>query len=230
MLNEQEHLVLSRGKKVVKPKKLLKNEYFITAFIISLMLAMVVGFFYGSQFVLNTPNPIVTVESGSMCIPYDGRCDGWSHPFDQTLHVGDILIVQGIDPNDYNAFYPNSDIIVFQDTLNNRLIVHRIVGKQIIDGVLYYQTKGDGNSYPDVYPKVPTSNEYDQFYSNGVPADLVVGKVIARIPWFGHITLFMDPAKNPVGRPIVIGIIVMLVIVEFVVPLAKKKPTEEQKS
>jgi hypothetical protein len=40
--------------------------------------------------------------------------------------------------------------------------------------------------------------------------------------------LFMDPAKNPWGRPLVIGVIALLVIVEFVLPLTKKKSIPEQ--
>jgi hypothetical protein len=217
---------------VLKAKKLFKNEYFVTALIIALMIVIVVGFFFGSQVFLNTSNPVVTVESGSMCIPYDGACDGWGHPFDRTLHVGDILIIQGLkNPDDYNANYPNSDIIVYQDKANDRMIVHRIVAEHVVNGTLYFYTKGDGNSPGYLWPTIPPSYKYDTFTGvNGVSSDLVVGKVVARIPWIGHITLFMDPKDNPYGRPIVIGIIALLVIVEFVLPLAKKKSKPEQQN
>jgi hypothetical protein len=219
---------------VVAAKKWFKNEYFVTGLAIGIMIVIVVGFFYGSQFILNTSNPIVTVESGSMCIPYDANCDGWSHPFDRTLHIGDILFIQGLkNPDDYNANYPNSDIIVYKDEAQNRLIVHRIMGKHVVDGVTYYYTKGDGNTqitWPDVPPSGSGTAYYDNIPdSKGVPANLVVGRVVGRVPWFGHITLFMDPAKNPYGRPLVIGVIALLVIIEFVLPLTKKKkPTEQQ--
>jgi hypothetical protein len=218
---------------VLRVKKLFKNEYFVTGLVIALMIVLVVGFFYGSQVFLNTSNPIVTVESGSMCIPYDGACDGWSHPFDRTLHIGDILFIQGLkNPDDYNANYPNSDIIVYRDVSQDRLIVHRIMGKHVVDGITYYYTKGDGNTQYR-WPAVPPANTGTAYYDNipdgkGVPADLVVGKVVGRVPWFGHITLFMDPQKNPWGRPVVIGVIALLVIIEFVLPLAKKKSKPEQ--
>ncbi|MCW4025701.1 MAG: hypothetical protein NWF01_11830 [Candidatus Bathyarchaeota archaeon] len=203
-------------------KKLFKNEYFTTVLIIVIMIIFVVGFFYGSQLFLNTTNPIVTVESGSMCIEYGGNCDGWSHPFDMTLHVGDILIIQGLKTEDYKTDYPNSDIIVYRDIAHDRLIVHRIVGEHTIDGKIYFYTKGDGNG-PTLYPNIPNSSEYDQFVGpDGVSEDLVVGKVVGRIPWFGHITLFMDPERNPWGRPIVIGLIILLIVIEFILPLAKK--------
>jgi len=42
------------------------------------------------------------------------------------------------------------DIIYFKDLkLNNSPIVHRIIGKQIINGVEYYKVKGDNNDNYD---------------------------------------------------------------------------------
>jgi signal peptidase I len=209
-------------------RKIWKNDYFQTAVIIGLIIAIVLGFYYGSQLVLNTPYPTLTVESGSMCIPYDSLCNGWTHPFDQTLHVGDILIIQGVNPKDLNTNYPNSDIIVFHEPgTPDKLIVHRIVAEQEIDGKLYFQTKGDGNGLR--WPNVPPVSEYDPWNNGqGVSQDLVVGKVVARIPWVGHVTLFMQ--KNPIGLPIVIVLIVVLVILEFIIPIVRaKKPPVQQK-
>ena len=207
-------------------KKIWKNDYFKTAVAIGLIVAIVLGFFFGLQLVLNTPYPALTVESGSMCIPYDGRCDGWSHPFDRTLHVGDILIIQGVNPADLNANYPNSDIIVYRDTLNNKLIVHRIVTEQETNGTLYFKTKGDANG-PIIYPDIP--NYYDDIPdARGVPQDLVVGKVVMRIPWFGHITLFMR--NNLWGLPVVVVLILLLVIIEFIIPVIREKRRPEQQN
>ena len=76
-----------------------------------------------------------------MCVPYDGRCDGWRHPFDQTLHVGDIIIIQQVDPSSLKANYPNNDIIVYRNPNGVTPIVHRIVEKQEINGTLYFKTK-----------------------------------------------------------------------------------------
>jgi signal peptidase I len=202
-------------------KKLWKNEYFQTAVVIGLIALAVFGFWYGSQAVLNTPYPLSAVESGSMCIPYGAACDGWSHPFDRTLHIGDIIVVQGVNPKDLNANYPDSDIIVFHEPNNPaELIVHRIISEQEINGTLYFRTKGDGNG--NDWPATP---EYgmDQWsgYSNGVPQDLVVGKVIMRIPWVGHLALFM---RTSIGIPIVIALILIIVIIEFVLPLFRPKP------
>jgi hypothetical protein len=69
-----------------------------------------------------------------MCVKFDGRCDGGSHPFDQTLQVGDIIIIQKVDP----TARPNQ---------------------------------------PSSYDNIPDTR--------GVPQNLIEGKVIFRIPYFG---------------------------------------------
>jgi signal peptidase I len=206
-------------------KKLWKNEYFQTAVVIGIIILIVFGFWYGSQAVLNTPYPALAVVTGSMCIPYDGACDGWTHPFARTLHVGDLIIVQGVNPADLNANYPNSDIIVFHRPGNpDELIVHRIVAEEVVNGTIYFYTKGDGNP-TDRWPNPIQPSEYDPW--GKVPEDQVVGKVVMRIPWLGHIVLFM---RNSLGLPLVIALIILLVIVEFVVPILRgKKPPEQQK-
>ena len=205
-------------------KKLWKNDYFKTAIAIALIVAIVFAFFFGLQLALGTPVPVRVVESGSMCVPYGGGCDGWTHPFEPTLHKGDILIIQWVDPADLNTNYPNSDIIIYKNPKGVTPIVHRIVSSQEINGTLYFKTKGDGNG-PTRWPDVP--NYYDNIPdANGVPEDLIEGKVIMRIPWFGWITLFMR--NNQWGLPIVVALIVLLIIVEFVIPIWREKKKPEQ--
>jgi signal peptidase I len=201
-------------------KKLWKNEYVQTAVVIGLIALAVFGFWYGSQAVLNTPYPVLAVVSGSMCVPYDGACDGWTHPFEHTLHIGDLIIIQGINPDELNAKYPDSDIIVFhRPTDPSELIVHRIIGIQEIDGTLYFETKGDGNGN-----KWPENPEYGMDvwngYPDGVPQSLVEGKVIMRIPWVGHVALIM---RDAIGVPLVILVILILVFIEFVLPILRHK-------
>jgi len=208
-------------------KKLWRNEYFQTAVSIGLIALAVFSFWYGSQAILNTPYPALAVVSGSMCIPCDGTCDGWTHPFSQTLHIGDLIIIQGVNPADLNANYPDSDIIVFHKPSNpDELIVHRIVAKEERDGIVYFYTKGDGNG--NVWPSTPEYGMDDwSGYPNGVPQSLVVGKEVMRIPWLGHIVLFM---RNSIGLPLVVALIILIIIVEFVFPLMRgKKPSEQQR-
>lgn len=177
-----------------------------------------------------------------MSIPFaDGSRDGWLHPFDRTLQVGDIIVIQGVDPKDLKTDYPNSDVIVFHRPDNpDELIVHRIVASTTIDGKLYFYTKGDGN--PSHYwPEVPKPYEYDPWYSSNasipqgaVSQDLVVGKFVMRVPWIGHLAMFMHDVvgvnNKYVAIPIIGVFIVLLLLVEFVVPALKRKAvTVEQK-
>lgn len=203
-------------------KKAWKNEHVQTAVIIGIIAITVFGFWIGSRTILNTSYPALAVVSGSMCVPYNGQCDGWSHPFSYTLHIGDLIIVQGTEPADLNTDYPNSDIIVFQKPSDtSELIVHRIVEKEENDGIIYFSTKGDGNSNTK-WPDIPSPSEHDPWK---ISEELVVGKVIMRIPWIGHFVLFM---RNGIGLPLVISLILLLVIAEFMIPILKKKEKDKE--
>jgi hypothetical protein len=124
-----------------------------------------------------------------------------------------------VNPADLNANYPNSDIIVFhKPTDPTDLIVHRIAAKEVVGGKIYFYTKGDGNP-EHLWPNAIQPSEYDSW--GAVSEDMVVGKVVLRIPWVGHAILFMQ--RNPFGLPIVIALIIILVIVEFIAPVLKRK-------
>ena len=211
-------------------KRVWKNGYFKTAVAIVLIVAIVLGFIFGLQFALHTSDPALTVESGSMSIPYDASDNFWlsiAHPFDRTLSIGDIIIVQGVNPKDLNTNYPNSDIIVFHDPDDpSTLIVHRIIKTEVVDGTIYFQTKGDGNGNP--WPQTPQSGLDPWDYSNppGVPQSMVIGRVVMRIPWFGWVTLFMR--DNSWGLPVVIALILLLIVIEFIIPILREKKPEQQ--
>ena len=216
-----------------------RRSYVKTLIPLVLVVGLLFGFFFGLQFILNTPIPLRVVESGSMCIPYDWACDGWlslTHPFEPTLHKGDIIIIQGVDPKDLNTNYPNSDIIVYEkpNDPTDTPIVHRIVASYEVNGPLYFQTKGDGNGTP--WPAPVNPNEYDSNSNiiltdgEGVPANLVEGRVIMRIPFFGWITLILQ--GTPWVFPVVIGIILLLLVLEFILPQIwrKSKPASQNLS
>jgi signal peptidase I len=207
-----------------------RKEYIKSAAAIGLIVIVVLGFFVGLSFALNAEVPVRVVESGSMCVPYGAFCDGWSHAFSPTLHIGDIIIIEGVKPEEINADYPNSDIIVYQNPTNPTAtpIVHRVVAKYQVDGVWYFQTKGDGNGTP--YPESVSSSEYDSntlwHTGQGVPQNLVLGKVVMRIPYFGHITLFLR--NNSWGLPLIIALIVILLLIEFILPYARKNQAKNK--
>ncbi len=206
-------------KPVAAAKKLWKRNVFKTIVAIALIVGIVAGSHFTLQLALDTPYPALPVETGSMCIPSGRNCDGWSHAFEPTLHMGDLLLVQGVKPEELNANYPYSDIIVFRNPSDNKFIVHRIVSAQTINGTMYFRTKGDANG-PILWPNLP--NYYDDIPDlKGVPQDLVVGKVVVRIPWVGWIILFLQ--NNPYSVPLVIALALSLAIVEFVSTRAKAK-------
>ena len=203
---------------VFSARRVWKNDYFQTAVMILVILGIVFGFWYGSRVVLNTEYPMLAVASGSMHLPPEGEyqvpCDGWSHPFGRTLHTGDLIIIQGVKPEDvfaapYNASGRSGDILVFP--VGDQLIVHRAVGKTVTaDGHVLFITRGDNNMIDG--PGSPT------------PAESVIGRVVLRIPWFGHIALYM---RNSTGIVIVVALIVILIVVEFLLPAVTRKKPED---
>jgi hypothetical protein len=222
-----------------KPKRIWKNPTFQTALTIIIIITVVFGFWFGLQAVLNTKiAPALAVVSGSMCIPYDGPCDGWSHPFDRTLHIGDLIVIQGVNTSTLNTNYPNSDIIVFQKPNDpTTLIVHRIVSTITVDGKLYFYTKGDGNNAPDVWPNPVQTTDYwypdpsnpTSTQNGAVSQDYVYGKVIMRVPWIGQIAIIMQKAggDRSILISVIVFIIILLIILEFVLPLLKNRKTKQ---
>ena len=226
-------------------KKFWNNENIQTLLVAVLVVGLILGFWFGSRILLNTKIvPVLVVSSGSMCIPFDGSCDGYSHPFVRTLHVGDLIVIQGIDPKNLISNYPNSDTIVFQDPSNPTgiPIVHRITSETVKDGKIYFFTKGDGNpptAWPNpVEPYSPDLGWYNPNYytenpnipRGAVSQDLVLGKVIIRVPWLGWVAIFMQRFQEglnqqgfSIGIPIVVILIVVLIILEFVLPILHKR-------
>jgi signal peptidase I len=211
-------------------ERLWKNEYFKAAVMIVVVIGIVFGLWFGSQIVLGTPYPALAVASGSMCEmqpDFGNGCDGWSHPFGRTLHTGDLIIVEAVDPKTINTgTQPAGDIIVFHRPNSDELIVHRATAKMTMNGLVYFRTKGDwsgSNGTPDSWP-----DDYrGANYSSGgwISEKLVVGKVIMRIPWIGHLALFM---RDSSAIYIIVAVIIVLIIVEFALPNSKTGKTEPE--
>lgn len=187
---------------------------------IFLIVSVVFAFWYGSRLFLDTQYPMLAVASGSMSLPKGAVDDGWSRPFGPTLHTGDLIVIEGVNPQDiyaapYNASGRSGDILVFRaGGGSNDLIVHRAVGYVLgSDGqVVSFITQGDGNDVPGPYSPTPVEN--------------VIGKVVMRIPWVGHVALFM---RNSTGILVILVLIVILIIIEFAIPaVTGKKPAEEK--
>lgn len=215
-------------------QRLWKNENFKTIIVIAIIPIILSGFWFGLPKALNTEMfPVFTVISESMCIP--PSCNVFSDAFERTLHVGDLIIIQGVDVKDLKTDYPNSDIIVFRDPTKavddpNANIVHRIVDVVEVGGKLYFHTKGDGNGYPNVWPQTPTqgidpwrstAEDPTSTYDGAISQDYVYGKVVMRIPWIGSMAILSQ--RFSIIPIILVLLIIFIVIFEFVLPLIKKR-------
>jgi len=161
-----------------------KNEYFKTAITLALMILVVFGFFQALKTVLKTEYAMLAVVSTSM-LP--------------TLNVGDLIIVQGASASEVNASYGTGDIVVFKDSSDpNFRIVHRAVKKEVIDGHYIIKTHGDNNS-----PGEETVEESQ-----------LIGKVIARIPYVGNLSLLTQSQGN-MYLFLLIAIILIVILMIF---------------
>jgi len=214
-----------------------KKDVIKTIITLALIPIIIIGFWAALPRALNTDVfPLFVVISPSMCIPKED-CSVFSHTFERTLHVGDLIVIQGVDAKDLKTNYPNSDIIVFRNPTvpvddPKANIVHRIIDAVEVDGKLYFHTKGDGNNYPNVWPQEPQNRDNwsssvedpNSTYDGAISEDYIYGKVVMRIPWIGSIA--MQSQKNST-IPIILGVIIVLIIIfEFILPLIRKRSTQ----
>jgi len=181
-------------------KRLWKNEYFQTALTVALILIIVFGLYYGAQAALGTEYPALAVASGSM-LP--------------TLNIGDLIIVQKIDPAKIKADPINGDILVFKSKFNpNERIVHRAIRVENKGGYFEITTAGDNGGFPDSYSPWNSS--------------LLVGKVIARIPAIGNLPLLLHSESNMYILFLALIIILMILMLPFGSQEGKEPRKEEQ--
>jgi len=175
-----------------------RNEILKTAIILVTLLVVVQGGWYSLKFMLHTEVPLAYVPSGSM---------------EPNLKVGDLVVIQGVDPNTIT----DGTIIVFYVPghygEDNYRIVHRVIKVVHEGGQFAFETKGDNN---------PVSDYYRWQY---IPPENVVGKVIARIPYVGLIAMKM---REPLGITVVALLILALFAMEFSDRKHKREETHTQ--
>ncbi|MEE8599252.1 MAG: signal peptidase I [Dehalococcoidales bacterium] len=151
-----------------------------------------IAVFYGGTVVLRnslgTSNPMMVVISQSM-IP--------------TLGVGDFIFIQSID--DYDTVVigdpPVGDILVFfRPGISEEYIVHRAIGGTLVDDKWVYQTKGDHNTFQDSFT---------------VDQELVVGRVVNRLPILGYFSLFIKTMK---GFGFILGLMAVSFFYDNILP------------
>jgi len=159
-----------------------------------------IAIFYGGTMVLRntlgTSNPMMVVISQSM-VP--------------TLGVGDFIFIEAIDNFDNVAIGapPEGDILVFTSPLSSdEYIVHRAIAGYKTDTGWIYQTKGDHNAFQDGFQ---------------VSENLVMGRVINRLPVVGYFSLFIKTMKG-------FGMVLALMGISFFYDnILPKKTGEQQK-
>ncbi|MCP4764520.1 MAG: hypothetical protein GY870_22280, partial [archaeon] len=105
----------------------------------------------------------------------------------------------------------NADIIVYwaqgvwkpADAVSEP-IVHRVVGKKYEDGKWWFLAQGD-NTGTNPYPDNPSTST-----ENWIPEENIIGVVIGKIPYVGHIKLFLEDSE--LGFPLMVGLGVLLVL------------------
>ena len=139
-----------------------------------------------------------------------------SGSMEPTYHVGSLIYVKDVDPNDLDVDDPITYLI------NNKTVVtHRII--EVIyadDGVTKtaFRTQGDNNEDPDGEP---------------VPAANILGKPVFSIPLLGYVIFYI---QRPPWNALAIGVLVLLLGFAFLPDLidkllgteSEKKPEDEK--
>lgn len=179
---------------------------------IAISVILILSAFFGSfliyftmQVSLNTQSPMVVVVSGSM---------------EPTILKGDLLIVQGKDPENIESGTiqnKEGDVIVYDArglwaSAPNEPIVHRVVDKRLENGTWYFLTKGDANLNTD---------------PAWVPGNRIIGVVVARIPFIGWIKIFLTESNLLV--PIIV-ILSFLIVISIFYDIFYAEEEEEKES
>lgn len=139
--------------------------------LIILMMVVILVINVGLRELTDISSPLAVVRGNSM------------YPL---LREGDIIILSKKSPEEIKV----GDIIVYR-SLKGNLIVHRVIGIELVNGVYYFKTKGDNNVLDDKF-----LNEYDN--GLGVNQDRIIGVAIRigdsvlKIPYLGSIALILS--------------------------------------
>lgn len=161
-----------------------KRKLIINILTVAIPILSAVAIYFGLQIAFATNTPLVAVVSGSMS---------------PALEMGDLLIVQGISPENIRE----GDIIMFTPPAEygNASNIHRVTRIQKEDGTLLFKTKGDANDSEDPY---------------WIPDSSVHGRPIYRIPYLGNLILYPT-------IPIMITMAVIIIILAW--PEKSKRST-----
>lgn len=122
-----------------------------------------------------------------------------------TIMVGDLVVAKEVQPEQIKV----GDIITFKGETSQNITTHRV--KEVLnDGItIKYITQGDANNTKDPNP---------------VKSNLLIGKIVKRIPKIGSLMNFMKE-----NLQIIVVIIFAVVLLNFIVKNTKKKLDEIDK-
>jgi len=186
-------------------RKIWDNRYFKNILDVILVFSLPLILFLSLRLALGVEHPLLVVSSGSMM---------------PTLNIGDLLVVQGISPTQINI----GDIVVFRNPRKpaDPPIVHRVVDIKVDDqGNYMIATLGDA-----------TSGSFDQF-SPWNASLYLIGKVIMKVPYIGHLYLFLYGAGNGVSKILFILItiiVILLILTLFTGEEDERKSTSEARN
>ena len=192
---------------------------------------MVSGFWLGMRLILSSDPPLTFISSNYMEIRSEQTNEWEINLFGMSLCVGDLVFVEWADAEKLYSNYPNSDIVVFHNPdAPNELAALRMVSKTKIDGKWYFFVKGDGvgsSKWPaevDLAQCVEWKNQDESLPSGAVSEDLIVGKVVLRVPLAGALAVFVHESFGvndsfvAVALPLIFVLFVFVVSADFVVP------------
>ena len=105
---------------------------------------------------------------------------------------GDMIIVNTINSENLKV----GDVIAFKDPYGaSSIVTHRIISIDDSSGSRVFQTKGDANGIPDIFP---------------VPSSTVIGKLVFVLPLVGYLPGFLK--DNPIVYVLAIIVPVLLLI------------------
>lgn len=167
-----------------------------------------------------------------------------SRSMEPNLNVGDVVFTRPV--NDYleiNA-RQDGDIVVIKNKsvfLDNDVpadlydhldddtpIIHRAIERRIVNGTLYFITKGDNNPYPDGcirYEEIIDENFFTiEFNSSNpvlIPEQFISGKVIFVIPFIGYFKIY--------SNFISIYLLTLIVVISWFRVIRRRYNDEKQK-
>ncbi|MEM1923439.1 MAG: signal peptidase I [Nitrososphaerota archaeon] len=147
----------SEGQGEAEKKRLARGHRLARSLIpVIIAVAAAISAYFLLGIVMGTDTPLVVVPTGSM------------RP---VIEVGDILLIQGVKPEEIIADPVRGDVIVFWQPGGSVRIVHRAIARSEY-GIV---TKGDANSYPDIFSPVPYSLVIGKWTGLKIPAWTGIG-------------------------------------------------------